>query len=291
MSSKLPPLYCLSPTLTWALGRYLFVALETAIQVYSVATSRLFRTLQLESGRHIVGYALSPANQEHLFIFSSTGSVSKWDWLSGEQTSCLDSRGKTVSVDFCTHNVDDHAGFNLLSLRERKDGKKEIVVTTLSDLNARETSIIQTSARISHVKAARNGQAIVAYGGQHILLGVASSEPTNPVPSYSWREMKVPVNITCLDLRCKSMPPQNEEQPFSGYPRAGEVDVVLGELNGSILLYHDILSAFDEGHYEALRNPSPRRLHWHRETVNAVRWSRDGMSLANCVIMKRLEIC
>ncbi|PLB49553.1 WD domain protein [Aspergillus steynii IBT 23096] len=254
--------------------QYLFVAFEAAIHVYSVTTSRLFRTLQLKPGHQIVGYALSPGNQEHLFIFTSTGSVTKWDWLSCEQTSCLGSRSKTISVDLSTYSVDNHIGFNLISLRKHKDEKKEIVVTTLSDQNPSEVSIIQTSARISHIKVVRNGQVVVAYGSQHVLLGVASSEPTSSIPSYSWHEVKVPVNITCLDLRCSSMPSRAEEHP-SGKSRAGQVDLVLGEANGSILLYHDIISSF-ENHSEVSRNPAPRRLHWHRGSVNAVRWSRDG---------------
>ncbi|KAI9039256.1 WD repeat protein [Aspergillus affinis] len=262
----------LDPVLT-SDEQYLFVGLESAIHVYSVTTSRLYRTLQLKSGQHIVGYALSPANQEDLFIFTSTGSVTRWDWLSGEQTSCLDSRGKTISIDLSIHETDDHTGFRLTSLREHKDGKKEIVITTLSDGNPRETLVLQTAARISQIKVVRNGQVIVAYGSQNVLLGVACTETTNSVPSYSWREVKLPVNITCLDLRCT---PRAEESTVGGKSRAGEVDLVLGDIYGSILLYHDIIGSFEEDNSEMSRKPAPRRLHWHRGPVSAVRWSRDG---------------
>ncbi|KAK1149966.1 NET1-associated nuclear protein 1 [Aspergillus melleus] len=168
--------------------QYLFVGLESAVHVYSVTTSRLYRTLQLKSSQHIVGYALSPANQEHLFIFTSTGSVTRWDWLSGEQASCLGSRGKTISIDLSTHETDDHMAFRLTSLREHKDGKKEIVITTLSDHNPRETTVLQTAARISQIKVVRNGQVVVAYGSQNVLLGVACAETKKSEPSYAWRE-------------------------------------------------------------------------------------------------------
>lgn len=59
---------------------------------------------------------------------------------------------------------------------------------------------------------------------------------------------------------------------------AGEIDLLVGDADGFILLYHDIISSFVEAdNYEISNKPSPRKLHWHRGPVSAVRWSRDGM--------------
>ena len=93
----------------------------------------------------------------------------------------------------------------------------------------------------------------------------------------------LPVTITSLDVRennaaqsIKSTIPGN----LTGGP--GNIDLVVGEQGGSILICDDILKTFNRNEEEYL--PILRKLHWHRDAVSVVRWSRDGEFIIFCMM-------
>ncbi|OGM39159.1 WD domain protein [Aspergillus bombycis] len=257
---------------------YLFVGLEAAVHVYSVATSRLFRTLQLKPNQSIVGYSLSSTSQEHLYIITSAGSVSKWDWLSGKQVSHWTMGRKIISVSPSFDVNEGEVDCALLILRDHKAGKREIVVAHLSEKNLHETVILETSARLDHIKCISHGQAVIAYSGQHVFIGAQGlGQNTLELMQYTWKEVALPVNISCVDIRRSTASSRVEGQSWNNKEGLIGIDLALGSSDGSILVYHDILNLVGkEEHHKSEKTVTPRRLHWHRDLVNVVRWSIDG---------------
>ncbi|KAL2828118.1 WD40-repeat-containing domain protein [Aspergillus pseudoustus] len=256
--------------------QYLFLGLETSIHVYSIATSRLFRILeqqqQQSASETIVGFRLSPINQERLYIFTSSGSVTEWDWAANRQLArwSIIQHKTTIAADVVFENRTTDPV--LFSLGERKDGKRDLAITPLNDNknennmnNERGVSILETSVKIEGFRIVGDGQIVVAYGGTHLFLGVSSSAQDLESSSYAWREVKLGANITCVDITLTTKLP--------------EFDLAVGGADGSILVYHGalgLLGLLPGKRDEDRKKSTPRRLHWHRDAVTAVHWSRDG---------------
>ena len=260
--------------------RYMILGLDTAVHAYSLTTSCLFRTLQLENGHRIVGYRLCPANNSHLYIFTSNDTICKWEWTSGKQVTRWDGNSKALSVDAFFYEWEDNTHLVSYSLRERNDGKREIAVRSLDDAEKSGTVVLESHMRIRGLRIAQQGRIVVAYGGSRILVGTTSAFRPDALDSiqYTWREVPLP-DITCLDIRESESPVHPGTQSSKEGKRAKGIDLVLGVAEGPILIYHDFLRFFPSdtegsGDRETL---SPRKLHWHRGPVNAVCWSKDGM--------------
>lgn len=262
---------------------YMFVALETTVLAYSVATSRVVRTLQPMNGDSIIGYRLSPSNQEHLFIFTSAGSISKWNWVSGEQLCRLNTDSHVLCVELACVGLEDNSQILFYFLRERADGMREITVLPSddelsSDQLSSEYVILESRVPIAGLRLASQSHSVVAYGGECFLVGThtAVQSDVQVTMHYTWREVSLPTRITCVDTQCSS----HSRLEVSGNNSLADMSIALGQTDGSILVYHDVLSsALDsKGNDGARRGAAPRRLHWHRGRVSAIRWSRDGMS-------------
>lgn len=263
---------------------YMFIALETAVLAYSVATSQVVRTLQPMNGHSIIGYKLSPNNQEHLYIFTSAGSISKWNWVSGEQLSRLDTDRHILFVELTCVEFENNSHILFYFLRERTDGMREITVLPSdgqlsSDHLGSEYVILESHVPITGLKVASQSFSVVAYGGERFLTGthVATESEVRAKMHYTWREVSLPTAITSLDIQCSS----HTRSEVSRNGRLADMAIALGQADGSILIYHDILSsALDrKGNDGVRRGVAPRRLHWHRGRVSTIRWSKDGMSL------------
>ncbi|RAH71233.1 WD repeat protein [Aspergillus aculeatinus CBS 121060] len=251
---------------------YLFLGLKTAVHIYSVTSSRLFRVLKLKSTDNVIEYKLSPQNSDHLYVFSSTGSVSKWEWFSGQRLYYRDAYRPTTCIDLCSDASGNDA---LFSVHDRADSKKDIVFQRLSDEEPCSVPLLTTNTQITHLRVAYQGRVLVAFGGQNVLLGCqAHLSDSSPVP-YTWSELTLPTSITSADIRYQTAPQRAGIPGPRDRASLGSVDLALGESGGSIMIYNDILTSLQNniGNSKAL---TPRRLHWHRSCVNVVRWSKDG---------------
>ncbi|KAL4743096.1 WD40-repeat-containing domain protein [Aspergillus similis] len=226
--------------------QYLFLGVETSVYIYSVATSRLFRVLEVSSGDSVVGYRLSSTNHNRLHIFTLSGSVSEWDWPSNKQVAYWDTAHRIIAVDivYSSSSCD-----TLFSIRKRKDGKRELAVTSLNNEKPQSTVVLETNAKIDNFRICDDF--LVVYGGACIFLGTSCSTQGPESHKFVWKEVKLATTVTCVDI----------------WGAGPEFDLALGGADGSILVYHILDST--------IKNP-PRRLHWHRDPVTAVRWSKDG---------------
>ncbi|KAL4801881.1 hypothetical protein BDV18DRAFT_154541 [Aspergillus unguis] len=248
--------------------QYIFLGLETAIHVYSVTTSRLFRIIELESGDSVIGYRLSPFDHERLYIFTLNGSVGEWEWASNKQTAHWNTAYKTTAADIVHRAPGDStldAHNMLIALRKRKDGKRELIATPLNAEKLSGTVILETDAKLDGFKIIGSGEAVVAYGDARLFFG--SSCSTDPQsPRYAWREIKLATPITCIDINYT-------RQHAAELKKTLGFDLALGGADGSVLIYHDASNLLGT---KGNNHSAPRRLHWHRDPVTAVRWSRDS---------------
>ncbi|KAL4972694.1 WD40-repeat-containing domain protein [Aspergillus desertorum] len=222
--------------------QYIFLGVETSVHVYSVATSRLFRVLEVGSGDSVVAYRLSSVNHDRLHIITLSGSVTEWDWLLNKQVGRWDTAHRIIAADIMYNTSSSDT---LFSLRKRKDGKREVAVMSLNTEEPQSTVVLETSAKIDNFRICDG--CLVVFGGACIFFGIAVDGPTH---RFAWKEVKLATTITSIDIRGRQ-----------------ELDLALGSADGSILVYHTIGST--------IKHP-PRRLHWHRDPVTAVRWSKDG---------------
>lgn len=90
--------------------------------------------------------------------------------------------------------------------------------------------------------------------------------------------MLLPVRPTCIDIQASGT--HNQARTDGSQTHAlDKMNLVLGNSDGSILVYHDFLAFIPQASSDeaSIRALAPRRMHWHRGPVNVVRWSSDGM--------------
>ncbi|KAJ5558121.1 hypothetical protein N7535_008334 [Penicillium sp. DV-2018c] len=241
---------------------YLLVGLDTAVQVFATSTSRLSRTLQLETDQHIIGFSICPEDHEILYIFTSSGSVSKWNWNSGKRIARWESTCTTTSTSLASSGKKGNKSILCFATTSQKDGKRQITINALGGKKIQGTIALETNQKLNNIKVTHDGQVVIASDGKHLFMGTATSTELENLETvqYTWREATLPVNATCFDIQVQG---------------PGSVDLALGESGGSILIYQNVLNTLF-GKDISVKRTSPRKLHWHRGSVNTVRWSKDG---------------
>ena len=94
--------------------------------------------------------------------------------------------------------------------------------------------------------------------------------------------MTTPIVTTHAYVHKPESTDPNQNAALNQRPR---IDVAIGDEEGVIFMYEDIMSAFvgstKKNTPTAVMRTAPnicepRRLHWHRDSVGSVRWSLDG---------------
>ncbi|KAJ5782186.1 hypothetical protein N7457_003960 [Penicillium paradoxum] len=241
---------------------YLLVGLDTAVQVFATSTSRLSRTLQMEAGQQIIGFSFCPVDHENLYILTSSGSISKWNWSSGKRIARWETTCTTISTCLASIGKEENTTALSFSITLQKNGKRQVLINTLGNKKIQATTALETNQKLNSIKVTRDGQVIVASDGKHLFMGTTTSAELENLETvqYAWRETTLPVNATCFDIKAHG---------------SGSIDLAVGESGGSILIYQNVLNTFF-GKGSSDKRSSPRKLHWHRGSVNTVRWSKDG---------------
>jgi NET1-associated nuclear protein 1 (U3 small nucleolar RNA-associated protein 17) len=223
----------------------------------------------MEAGQQIIGFGLCPENQEYLYIFTSSGSISKWNWSSGKRIARWETTCTTISMSLALVGDEGSAAAISFSIVSQKDGKRQISINALGDKKIQGTTALETSQKINSIKVTHDGRVIIASDGKHLFMGTTTGAELENLETvqYVWREATLPVNATCFDIQTQG---------------SESIDLAVGASVGSILIYQNVLNTLF-GKDLSDKKSSPRKLHWHRGSVNTVRWSKDGMS--TCIHM------
>jgi len=178
--------------------------------------------------------------------------------------------------------------------------RRDVVFTTeVSDIAWRITanefaplgSLIPTAARtiyasahkVNFLKTANEGTVIVATAGNNVILGSLKSNEFETIDKikYEFHVFESTDFISSLDIRCSAA----TEDATKARPAKGKkvplpiVDVVVGDVKGAIFVHSDLLRNLfqkDKAADTSSISLIPRKLHWHRKTVQTVKWSLDG---------------
>jgi NET1-associated nuclear protein 1 (U3 small nucleolar RNA-associated protein 17) len=273
-------------------SRYIIVANRTAIHVYSTSNSLLTRTIKLkvdtgDGSAQIITYTLSPTHPNILWVACSDGKIFSIDWTSGAGTEDY----WTISSTGCTNMTVasmESAGRRrdvVFTTEPKKDGGFRITANELtgagSPIKTAARTIYTSSQRIQILKTVKEGSVIVGASENRILIGRIRSTEYDTVDKirYEFRVFQSADAIKSLDARIT----ERRDTPDlrkSSLKMAPVVDLVVGDVRGVIFLHNDLLAKLFlqslDGKTPGI-NLVPRKLHWHRQAVHAVKWSLDGM--------------
>ncbi|KAH0559865.1 hypothetical protein GP486_003613 [Trichoglossum hirsutum] len=302
-----------SPTLLWkiseAIGgrlihadpvfstdeRYLFLALPSALRIYSSATSLLARSLSLETsssrGAMITAFILSPTSHNYVYVSTSRGRLEIWDWTEGKKLQRWEFESDINALAVASPSPAEDKT-DVIFLVEKKYEKWRIKLFELTrdakqSKTGNQTKVLyECQQQISNLKVLHEGQVVVATSGKCLVVGTAIGDATTG--SYVWTEFTSPDWLTCLDARESSKEPisskSKEDLKVRGNRKTNPaIDLVVGDIKGAIFVHHDILNRLVADHRkgasvrpEHLARGASRRWHWHREAVHSIKWSLDG---------------
>ncbi|KAI1137211.1 sporulation protein [Hypoxylon sp. FL0543] len=267
--------------------RHLILAYSTSIQVYSAAESLLVRKIPLpridveNSTARIVSIQLSPSSQNHVWIASSAGHLWLVDWTNGNGSETPIRLKCGVLCDMFVERMQIGAALQDVPLVSiERNGEWQIVACDMRDAELKASvAILSQTMPIFDLRSIRNGYAIIASAERDLLFGVLKTRVVKAVTQLQYEFFTLDVNdeIACLDVRATDRVHLNRKSQAE----AGDepvVEVVVGCARGAVLFYNDLLAQFrrlqsSKGHRSSLQ---PRKFHWHRRAVHAVKWSRDG---------------
>ncbi|KAK3073237.1 NET1-associated nuclear protein 1 [Teratosphaeriaceae sp. CCFEE 6253] len=251
------PLFATDPTTGAAV---LIAATQREIQVLSVQTSLPVRTHALPPGLCVRSFALDATPSENLHAVCDNGASVVWDWTKDDTEPHLIPIAGVKAVAAGGADDQGKAMIYLKDIRDRGAGCTEII---------HGEKLLHTSEqRLEGIQVLADGEYIVCHGAITIVIG-RREESRN----YRWAEVSFTSAVTCMDTRITYSGGTNKKDK-----RRAQVGLALGgSIEGQLFLYDDITSVFVQQGQASL--PAPRILHWHRETVSAVKFSRDGSYL------------
>ncbi|KAF2191084.1 WD40 repeat-like protein [Zopfia rhizophila CBS 207.26] len=264
--------------------KFLILAKARALHIYSTDTSLLTHTLSVGSG-YLAAHALSSTKTNHLYTADSGGLITLWNWESGTKSARWDLGTKIRHIAvvrqpeeyqdlvFC-HEVGNNHIINVHSLRTGNQA---------SETDFKE--ILKTPGIIQSFEVLNEGKVIVVACQNSVMVGKRAKLHKTSLKDfeYTWREFQTSKRITTFDAYIHGPQPSGKSNKSSQDPR-DTVDIAIGDQDGVIHVFEDTLSSLvklEKGKAQGqlnlqLESLRPRRLHWHREAVGSLKWSRDG---------------
>ena len=285
--------------------RLLILAYPSAVSIYSIKASSLVRSLSVTASTsaeaETTAYALSATRPSHLYLANSRGIVYLFDWVQGTKLGRWKLGTKIWDLAVSTHRSSSTGSDTVTDVvytREQKADRWWISAHRLrveADASRTESkTILSTSSPITHYHVTDGGLLLIAVSGSRLMVGELVGDATASSLKdlkYIWREVTTPAPINALDVRISTRvsPPTNGQSSSlsSSSPRKKisdiSVDVLVGDSNGVIFVHQDLHANLVRRERQSNGSidvrTSVRRMHWHREAVRTVKWSRDGTPL------------
>lgn len=281
---------CLS-WLTTRSVRFLLVAYDAAIAVYSTSTSLPVRQLRIGKADRITAFAFSSISNSQVYISTISGGIEKWDWTDGLRLGHWKLSSSIYSLVTSIQGTQD-IGSELVYTVDRQDGGPWLIsahrLADGGDFKKTEVkTLLNYHESFSSVKIIDSGRFVVVTSGSELILG--NSDLSNPHAlqdlSYTWRIVECPECIISIGVRV-TQPERVVKKSRVGRKKLSVLDIAIGGLKGSIHIYEDLMGKL-MCNEQPMRNDThehitSRRLHWHRNAVLALKWSLDGTCCLAC---------
>ncbi|KAF2852333.1 WD40 repeat-like protein [Plenodomus tracheiphilus IPT5] len=266
--------------------KYLLLAQLKSLQIYSTETSLLANVLPIGGKGVLTTYALSATKSNLVYVADSDGLITLWDWVNGTKIGRWDIgapvRNMAVvskpdsdeDLVFCHETGDKTQVLNVHALRTKSQASK----TELK-------RVLKTGSTIRGVQVLLQGRYVILRTNDSIMVG-KRIKPTHTAVQdfeYIWREFSFSKRVTTFSAYHRERESVKGKKPI--VDQRDVLDIVVGEETGVVFLFEDILATFaaiestHKGRKDKTDNAEslrPKRLHWHRDAVGAVKWSLDG---------------
>ena len=252
-----------------------------AVKIYSTKTSLLVRNLRTRKSDTVSGMAFSSGDPNHLYLATLSGITEKWSWVNGTRLEFWNAKVPIHAIRTVPSNgTDDKNGLVYTIDRQSRDRWMVTAHRLMGGQEAAKTDLVVLLVYkhpLTSLKILDHGSVIVVTAGSSIIIGTTErvDKPTLREVAYVWREFKCSEWITSVDVRIQRTDAIGRSSSRSD---ALGVEIVVGGLQGAIFIYEDVLRKLmdRDSRPQASSHISPRKLHWHRNAVSAVKWSADG---------------
>lgn len=240
--------------------RYLILATEADINVYTTEDSLLAHSLHSDFNGRITAYTLSASQPHVLWMATDKGHIVQWNfqeekvyggWTTGATIHEIYAVGSPNEANDTLYTIDRSRGWSVTAHRIGIDG----------DLGRTElATLLNNEAPIRSLKVLDQGRTIVALSYEGLLVGTRATQKDIPFQKqkYEWRDFRTTEAPTCIAVNSSAIP-----------GKKSTVDVAIGGVLGCIYLHKDVTN-------NSFRPEASRQLHWHREVVGDLAWSLDG---------------
>lgn len=237
----------------------LIAATVREVQLLHLNSSLLARTHAVPDGRSILAYTLSAEYPDHVEVSYDNGAKVQWNWTNGS-ISNGNYPGQETTIAMTSASLAD--GRSEVYYISRSQGTYTIV--------GKRKALYSTYRRLQSIQVLGDGVYIICLGATAMVLG--KKKDNSNTPEYIWIEMPTPMPFQCLDARL--VLPASAKNTTEQKVGTSDLALAIGNVEGQIHFYSSLNSLFGKASQATL--PDPRILHWHREAVSTVKFSRDG---------------
>ena len=271
--------------------RYLIVAYNTSIQVYSAADSLLVRRIPISTldssapkgskPAIIVAMRLSKRSPNLIWVACSDGHIYHVDWT--KKTQSLESfhtKSGTAKAMVVLPMGDSKKGLEVVLVAESDKSFRLDIVAYLATKGQMPQSKNLLSLKkngngLHLLESSDDGQFLTGALNDRIFIGVLNTESVENLDQLrqDFFSFDAPDLITSLDLKIATRNSKKSKADIGPV-----VDIIAGGARGGIYLYHDAVSrlqTFSKSKSDK-ETIQAQKLHWHRKAVHSVKWSRDG---------------
>jgi NET1-associated nuclear protein 1 (U3 small nucleolar RNA-associated protein 17) len=268
--------------------KYVLIANAKAIHVYLSETSLLAHLLPVGATGLVTAYALSSTKPDQLYVADSNGLITLWNWVDATKVGRWDIGAVVRNMVVVTQPGSDE---DLVYCHETGDKHIVNVHALRTKAQASQTElkrVLKTNSAITNLQVLLQGKYVIIATADTITVGkrVKVTKTALQEFEYVWRELKFSKRITTCNTYFRQREVL-ESGKKSAQDQRDVLDLAVGDEVGVILLFEDILASFAA--VESLQKGSktrtdsadslrPKKLHWHRDAVGAVKWSLDGKS-------------
>ncbi|KAI0190982.1 WD40-repeat-containing domain protein [Xylaria flabelliformis] len=266
--------------------KHLILAYNTSLQVYSAPESLLLRKIELPltlDGRRdqIAAVCPSATSPNLLWVASYGGSIWLIDWTTGTGSEAHITLECDRLHDMFVDSVEiGGVARDVLYVSAKKEQTWHIIAHDVRDFELiGSQTLFSCTPTIGDLRVARLGYTFAAYAERNIILGYRKQEAASSFEDLAYEVITLDASdeISCLDLQVSSRVHLNRKSQREASD-APVIDLVIGCARGAVFIYNDLLPQIRHLNAPKTRHHTlqPRKYHWHRKAVHAVKWSRDG---------------